>query len=154
MGGKRIFRIKSPQDFGAALVFVLIGLAGLYVGKDLRFGTAGQMGPGYFPTLLSLLILGLGVGIGLGSLAIKGPPIEPIHLRPILFIVSAVLIFGLVIDIVGLALTSVLLTLFSAYARPSVKLTETLLLGAGLAVFSVVVFVYLLGQAVPPWWGR
>jgi hypothetical protein len=33
-------------------------------------------------------------------------------------------------------------------------LTETILLATGLALFGVVVFVYVLGQAVPAWWGR
>ena len=55
---------------------------------------------------------------------------------------------------IGLALTAVLLTIFAAYARPEVKLSETILLGVGLAMFTVVVFVYLLGQPLPAWWGR
>jgi len=33
-------------------------------------------------------------------------------------------------------------------------LTEMILLAVGLALFGVVVFVYVLGQALPPWWGR
>ena len=48
-----MLRVKSPQDLGAGLVFMLIGVAGLYFGSDLAFGTAARMGPGYFPTLLS-----------------------------------------------------------------------------------------------------
>jgi hypothetical protein len=31
---------------------------------------------------------------------------------------------------------------------------ETLFLGIGMAIFSVVVFVYALGQPLPAWWGR
>jgi hypothetical protein len=147
-------RVKSPQDLGAALVFVLIGLAGLYFGRDLSFGTASRMGPGYFPTWLNYLILVLGVGVGLKALAIEGPRIEPIQFRPILFIVAAILVFGFLVNAVGLALTAVLLTILSAYARRGVNLTETILLAMGLAVFGVIVFVYLLGQAVPAWWGR
>lgn len=149
-----MFRVKSPQDLGAALVFMLIGLAGLYFGKDLTYGTASRMGPGYFPTWLNSLILVLGAGVGLKALAIEGPRIQPFQLRPILFITTATLIFGFLVNSVGLALAAVLLTIFAAYARRSVNLTETILLGMGLAVFSVVVFVYVLGQALPAWWGR
>ena len=69
-------------------------------------------------------------------------------------IVAAILIFGVLIDVVGLVLTALLLTVFAAYARREVKLAETILLGAGLAAFTVVVFVYLLGQPLPAWWGR
>jgi hypothetical protein len=42
----------------------------------------------------------------------------------------------------------------AAYARPKVNLRETILLGIGLAIFTVVVFVSVLGQPLPAWWGR
>ena len=147
-------RVKSPQDLGAGAVFVLIGVAGLYFGRELAFGTAARMGPGYFPTLLSILILAIGIIVAIRGLTTEGPPIEPVQLRPIAMIIAAILIFGVLIDVVGLVLTALLLTMFAAYARREVKLTETILLGAGLAAFTVAVFVYLLGQPLPAWWGR
>jgi putative tricarboxylic transport membrane protein len=147
-------RVKSPQDIGAGVVFLVIGAAGIYFGSDLAFGTAGRMGPGYFPVLLSGLIIVVGLVMGFKGLTIEGPPIEPVQLRPILFIIAAILIFGFLIEQIGLALTAILLTIFAAYARPEVKLSETILLGVGLALFTVVVFVYVLGQALPAWWGR
>ena len=107
-----------------------------------------------FPVLLSGLIIAIGLVLALKGVAVEGPPIEPVQLRPISFIVAAILIFGFLIRSIGLALTAVLLTIFAAYARPEVKLRETILLGVGLAMFTVLVFVYLLGQALPAWWGR
>ena len=147
-------RVKSPQDLGAGAVFALIGVAGLYFGRELAFGTAARMGPGYFPTLLSILILAIGIIVAIRGFTTEGPPIEPVQLRPIAMIIAAILIFGVLIGVVGLALTALLLTVFAAYARREVKLTETILLGAGLAAFTVAVFVYLLGQPLPAWWGR
>jgi len=149
-----MLRVKSPQDFGAGVVFVLIGLAGYYFGSDLAFGTAARMGPGYFPMLLSGLIVLIGVVAAFRGVTIEGPPIEPVRLRPILFIIAAILIFGFLIESIGLALTAIVLTVFAAYARPEVKLSETIVLGVCLALFTVGVFVYLLGQALPAWWGR
>jgi hypothetical protein len=149
-----MLRVKSPQDIGAGVVFMLIGIAGLYFGSELAFGTAARMGPGYFPTLLSMLIITVGVVVAFRGMTIQGPPIETIQLRPICFVIAAILIFGFMIEAIGLALTAILLTIFAAYARPEVKLGETMLLGIGLALFTVVVFVYVLGQALPAWWGR
>jgi hypothetical protein len=149
-----MIRVKGRQDLGAALVFIVIGLVGLYVGRDLTFGTASQMGPGFFPTWLNFLLIAIGVGVGVKALVVEGPPIEPFRLRPILFIVAAIVVFGFLIQAVGLALSAALMTIFAAYARRGgVNVTETILLAAGLAVFSVIVFVYALGQAVPAWWG-
>lgn len=149
-----MFRVKNPQDFGAAAVFMLIGVAGIYFGKDLTFGTTARMGPGYFPTIISFLVLALGAFLGLRSIAIEGPPIEKLQFRPIIFVIGSILVFGLLIGRVGLAISAVTLTLVAAYARRNVNLKEAFALGAGLAIFSIVVFVYGLGQPLPAWWGR
>jgi hypothetical protein len=149
-----MFRIKSPQDIGAAVVFMAIGLAGIYFGSDLAFGTAARMGPAYFPVILSCVIFAIGVICGFKGLTIEGPPIEAIHLRPILVIVTAILAFGYLIEMLGLAIAAALLTVLAGFARRDASLLETLLLAAGLAVFSVVLFVYGLSQPFPAWWGR
>jgi hypothetical protein len=149
-----MFRIKSPQDVGAAAVLVGVGLAGIYFGRDLALGSAARMGPGYFPVILSWIIVGIGLVVGFKGLTIEGPRIEPIQLRPILVIVAAILAFGFLIDRIGLALTAALLTVLAAFARRDVNLWETLLLAAGLAVFSVALFVYGLSQPFPAWWAR
>jgi hypothetical protein len=149
-----MLRIRSPQDVGAALVFIAIGLAGAYFGRDLRFGTAAAMGPGFFPIILSWIIVGIGVIVGAKALVIEGPRVEPIQLRPIVVIIAAILLFGFLIDKAGLAITAALLTVFAAFARRGVNLTETLLLAVTLALLSVVVFVYGLAQPFPAWWGR
>jgi hypothetical protein len=149
-----VLRVKSPQDLGAGLVFILIGAAGFYFGQDLTTGTAARMGPGYFPILLSGLIVLIGLVVAFRGLTIEGPGVEPIRLRPIVFIVAAILMFGYLVDVLGLALTTIALTLVAAYARRDANFKETLLLGGGLAVFAVVVFVYALSQPLPVWWGQ
>jgi hypothetical protein len=149
-----MFRIKSPQDMGAAVVFMAIGLAGVYFGSDLAFGTTARMGPGYFPVILSWVVFGIGAVVGFKGLTIEGPAIEPVQLRPILVIVSAILIFGYLIERVGLAITAALLTVLAGYARRDARPLETLLLAAALALFCVGLFVYGLSQPFPTWWGR
>jgi hypothetical protein len=152
--GEGMFRVRSPQDLGAGVVFVLIGVAGLVFGRDLATGSAARMGPGYFPMLLSGLIIAIGLVLAVRSLATDGPAIPAIHLRPLLAILAAILAFGLLIDRIGLALTAAVLTVMAAYARRDVNPGETLLLAAGLALFTVGVFVYALTQPLPAWWGR
>ena len=149
-----MFRVRSPQDLGAGVVFIAIGVAGVVFGRDLTLGSAAQMGPGYFPMLLSGLIIVLGIVLAARSLATEGPPIPAIHVRPLGAILAAVLAFGLLIDRIGLLLTATVLTVGAAYARRDVDLTETLLLAVGLALFTVGVFVYALTQPLPAWWGR
>jgi hypothetical protein len=149
-----MLRVRSPQDLGAGLVFVTIGLAGIIFGQDLAAGSAARMGPGYFPMLLSGLIIAIGLVLAARGLVVNGPPIERIHLRPLFAIVAAVLVFGALIDRVGLAITATLITIGAAYARREVNVKETVLLAVGLALFTVGIFVYALAQPLPAWWGR
>ena len=149
-----MLRIRSPQDLGAGVVFVAIGLAGAYFGRDLAFGSSGRMGPGYFPIILSWAIVGVGAVVGIKSLTIEGPAVEPIQFRPLLVIIASILVFGVLIGTVGLAIAAVVLTVLAAYARRGVNLGETVLLGVGLSAFTVIVFVYGLSQPLPAWWGQ
>ena len=92
--GTECLKVKSPQDFGSAVVIILIGLAGVYFGSDLTMGTAGRMGPGYFPRLLSWLIVAIGAFVGFRSFLFDGPPIEAPVFRPMLFVLVSIIIFG------------------------------------------------------------
>ncbi|MFB9948753.1 tripartite tricarboxylate transporter TctB family protein [Rhizobium puerariae] len=146
--------IKSPQDFGAGILFVLFGAIGLYIGSDLTFGSARNMGPGYFPVIICGLIVLIGLIVTAKSLSLEGPGIERIQIRPILFILLAIAAFGLLIAQVGAVISSILLIVFAAYARRQVNLIETVVFAVGTAAFVVIIFVYALGQPMPVWWGR
>lgn len=147
-----MFRVKSPQDFGAGIMFMLFGLAGVVFARDLVFGNAEHMGPGYFPVVLSTAILLIGAVVALRSLAVGGPAMETFAWRPLLFVLVAILLFAFLITEVGLVVTTVVLTVVAAYARREAKLVETLVLAAGLALFGVILFIYALGQSIQIWW--
>lgn len=146
-------RIRSPQDLGAAVVFLAIGAAALAFRGDLTVGDAAHMGPAYFPTLLGWLILGIGVVLALLSVWLDGPPIERVQPRPLVMIVIAVLLFGWLLEALGLVIATIAVTLVCAYARPKASWKESLVLGLGLSVFAAGVFVYALSQPLPlGWW--
>ena len=149
-----MIRVKNPQDFGAATVFILIGAAGFYFANDLDYGAAARMGPGYFPTMLSALIAIIGVVVGFKALAIAGPSIEPIQLRPVGFITVCIVGFGYLIEQLGVAIAAAALIVVAGYARRGANLTESILLAVGMSIFVVVVFVYALGQPLQVFWSR
>lgn len=149
-----MLRIKNPQDFGSGLLFIAIGLGGLYFGSSLDFGSARRMGPGFFPTIISGLILAAGLIIAFKGLVVKGPRIERLHARPILMLMLALTAFGLLIQPAGVVVATIVLVVLAALASPNIRWTETLLLAVGAAAFVVLVFVYGLGQALPVWGGR
>jgi hypothetical protein len=146
-----MIRIKSPQDFGAAVVFILFGACGIYFGRTLTFGTAGNMGPAYFPYYLSWCVILIGLILGGRSFTLAGPPIERPQFRPLLMIVIATLIFGYVIEYIGIIAGTLGMVVVSAYARRAVNLVETLVLAGIIALFVVAVFVWGLHQPLPLW---
>jgi hypothetical protein len=70
--------IRSPKDFWIGLIYLAFGIAVLSVGWDYRLGTAGRMGPGYFPKVLAWLMIGLGVISLMRALAMRGEPVDAV----------------------------------------------------------------------------
>jgi hypothetical protein len=148
-----MLRVRSAQDFAAGILFMLIGLAGVVFGGNLVYGTAVRMGPGFFPIWVSWIIVVLGVIVACRGLVFAGPRIEMPVFRPVFFIIASIVIFGLLINRIGLALTTVVLTILAAYARPKVELKETIIFAIVLGIAATLAFVYGLAQPVPAWWG-
>jgi len=52
--------LERPWDVVGGLVVVAIGAGFFAFGRELEAGTSFRMGPGYFPAILSLLMVALG----------------------------------------------------------------------------------------------
>jgi hypothetical protein len=146
--------IRSPRDFGAALLILAVGGAGLVFSSELPLGTASRMGPGYFPRIICWCIIALGAFVGAKSLVFRGAPIERMQLRPIALILVSSLIFGYAIEELGLVIASLAAMLVAPYAKRGANFREALVLSIGLTVFAVIVFAWALGQPLPLWGGR
>ena len=53
--------IRSPKDFWAGILFIAFGTAAIAIAVNYPVGTAGRMGPGYFPRGLGILLILIGV---------------------------------------------------------------------------------------------
>jgi hypothetical protein len=148
--------IRHPKDFWTGIIFLFFGLAAVYLGQDYKMGTAGRMGPAYFPTILGTLLAVIGLVGVIRSGMHSGEAIGKFYIRELVLVLSAVLLFGFLVRGAGLVPSVLVLVLLSAYASPKFTWGPSLLLAVGLAVFCVVVFVKLLGLPMPvfgPWLG-
>jgi Tripartite tricarboxylate transporter TctB family len=148
--------IRHPKDFWTGIIFLSVGLAAVVIGQDYPMGTAGRMGPAFFPTILGSLLVLIGLVAVVRSLVREGEAVGKFHVREIVLILSAILLFGFLMRGAGLVPAVLLVVLLSAYASPQFRWGASLLLALALAVFSVVVFVKLLGLPMPvfgPWLG-
>ena len=144
-------RIRAPKDFWAGVMFGGFAVVALLAARGYAFGSAGKMGPGYFPLLLGG-VLGLLSAILIGrSVVIEGEPLPRFHVLPLAVIAVAVCLFGFFIEPFGLIVALAVLTVLSASAGSQFRLPEVLALTVALIVFSVGVFVYALGLPIPIW---
>ena len=144
-------RIRAPKDFWSGVMFCGFAVVAILAARGYSSGTAGKMGPGYFPLLLGGLLAALGAILIARSLVLSGQPVARFHVVPLAIVAAAVCLFGVMIEPLGLVLSLAVLTLLSAFAGAQFRLLETVGLAAALIVFSVGVFVYALGLPLNIW---
>ena len=144
-------RIRAPKDFWAGVMFCGFAAVALLAARGYSLGSAGRMGPGYFPLLLGVVLAGLGGILIVRSIVIDGEPLPRFRVLPLAIIAGAVCLFGLAIEPLGLVVSLAILVVLAAVAGLQFHLVETVALAVGLIVFSVGVFVYALGLPLPVW---
>lgn len=148
--------LSRPRDVIGGLLVAVLGGGFLLLGRELETGTSFRMGPGYFPTVLSVLLLLL--GLALAGLALRRPMEEGTwsHLpwRGIVLVIGAVLLFGLTLRGLGLLPVLVVSVLATAWASRYASWRSSLPLALGLGLFCTALFIKGLGLPLPmlgPW---
>jgi hypothetical protein len=147
----RTVKIRSPSDFWCGLVFVGVGVAFMVLARNYRLGTPARMGPGFFPTMLGGLLAALGLSLAIPAFVRDGDPLPGLNLRPILAVLIAIVVFALLLAPLGFVMASAALILIAGWADPELRRPEHLGLTLFLIVFSVAIFVMLLGLPLNLW---
>lgn len=146
-------QIRHAKDFFSGLMFFAVGAVFVVLSRDYAMGNAQRMGPGYFPTLLGGLLAVLGLVIAIKGLVRPAPDggIERFHFGPLLIVLGAVTLFGLLLRPAGLVVALLALIGVSAYASHEFRLREVVPLAIGLVVLVLAVFVWGLRMVIPVW---
>ena len=156
--------IKSEKDFASGVMFIATGGGFAWASAtEYTIGTASQMGPGYFPLVLGLILSMLGAFILFFSLVVETPDggkIGGFAWRPLLCILGANLAFGALLGglpsiglpSMGLVVATVALTVSAAMAdETAFQIRRVLVLSTILAGGSYGIFIALLGLTMPVW---
>jgi hypothetical protein len=143
--------IRHPKDFWSGVIFVAIGVASIVLGSKYTLGTAARMGPGYFPRILGILLILLGAIIALRAFRLDGPPLPQWKWRPTVVVLGSVVLFGAIVQSVGIAISTVILIVGASAASPEFRPREALIAGVLLATLAVGVFVIGLKLQLPIW---
>jgi hypothetical protein len=141
--------LRNNRDFIAGLLFIALGGLAVALARDYPFGTTMRMGPGYFPTVLGGILLLFGVyvlarGVRSGE-KVKGEW----GWKPLALIALSIVLFGLLLDRVGMVPATVVTLIVAAAAGREFRWKEVILLAVVMTAFSVAVFSYGLKLPYP-----
>lgn len=144
-------KIRNQRDFGAGIMYIVIGLFFTIVATQYPMGTAAKMGPGYFPFFLGILmtILGLIVAIKALSATAAIEAIPKFNWKVIAQITGSVVLYGLLLPRLGFLIAVVVLVLVSASASKEFTWKGSLINAAFLVTFTYSVFVMGLKLQFP-----
>lgn len=154
--------IKSQKDFFAGLMFMAVGGAFAWGASTYNVGTGARMGPGYFPLMLGVLLAVIGAVVTFTALVFEtegGGKIGKIAWKPLIFVISANVVFGILLaglpaikfPAFGMIVAIYALTFIASMAEAGWKFKTTLILATVLAVGSYIAFVLALKLQFPVW---
>ena len=145
-------RISLSADLWSGLLFTACGAGFVLFGRQYDYGTAAEMGPGFFPAWLGGFLAVLGVGLLLKAiLSTESEEIVGFSPRPALLVFAAFLVFAVLFERAGLIIASVALLGIGSLATTGFRLRSLILFMTGLIAFAIFIFVYLLGVPLQLW---
>lgn len=146
-------RIRAPQDAGAGLFLMALAMFAVWQSSDLTIGTMRQLGPGMLPRTLAYATGLCGLVIFINAFLRDGAGLERWSLRGPLFVLGAVIVFGLTVRPFGLAVAGPLVIIIGGFASHETRLVESLIFSIIITAFCLVLFKYILSLPIPvaPW---
>ena len=133
-----------------ALIMVGIGLVGIVGATEYEFGSARRLGPGYFPMVLSVILVGLGLAEALSAVVSQSEDLSSrIEWRPMLAILAAVAGFALAIHFFGLIPAFFVCVGFTSLAEPDFGILPAAIIAAATSLLAWGLFSLLLGMTLP-----
>ena len=143
------FDLRNNRDALAGLLFGAIGVMTYIGAEDYPMGFVERMGPGYFPTMLGVILTLFGICIFARGL-LSGEPVKgEWGWKPLALITLSILLFGFLMERFGLVPAIVAVFFLSSLAGHEFRLMETLLLTLLMGAFAVGVFFYGLKLPYP-----
>ena len=144
-------KIRNQKDFWSAIMFITFGVLFIVWSSEYQFGSTQRMGPGYFPTILGILLLVLGVLVALPSLKADAQEthVGKIGWRGLLVILGAVVLYALLLPRMGFLVALTVLVIMSAMGSKEFTWKAALSSVVVLGIFSYLVFVKGLSLQFP-----
>lgn len=146
-------KIKSFQDFISGLMFLVVGAAFAVGASGYSLGTSARPGAGFFPLILSGLLMLLGLLVLFKALTFETSAVlhsqAGIAWRPLGVVVLSIVVFALALPRLGLLITIPLQVLLVSLASDDSRWRGALLAAVVLTAGSWAIFVWGLKLSLP-----
>ncbi|MGU3575600.1 tripartite tricarboxylate transporter TctB family protein [Brucellaceae bacterium C25G] len=141
--------IPINKDIVAGGLFFSFAILFGYISSTYPMGRAAQMGPGYYPALLSG-ILAL-IGIAMGITGVRKPLEHMVIVRPsaLIAVLGAPLVFAVTLRPLGFVPAVMLTSLTATLAAPKMSWKHRLLTAVFLALGCAAIFIWALSIPLP-----
>lgn len=139
----------AQSELISGMIFTAIGVGFALMAGEHRLGTAVEMGPGYFPLLLSLLLSLVGCILLFRAFLVRDTTEIPFKALPIALITLSLVIFALTINRLGVLVATFLATLIAAYAGDQFRWRSAIIMALVLSVFCWLIFIKAIGLPFP-----
>jgi len=141
--------IPVNKDVVAGAIFLAFAIGFGIVSTAYPMGSAAQMGPGYYPLLLSGVLGVLGLFIAFAGW--RKPAAQMVVVRPVALIcvLAAPLLFAVTLRPLGFVAAVILTSLLATIAAPRMSWIARILTALGLALGCTAIFIWALGIPVP-----
>ncbi|GGE51662.1 membrane protein [Agaricicola taiwanensis] len=141
--------MKKPQDFFLGLIFLGVAIVIAVYSRQYDLGTTRQMGPGYLPLVIALLLGGFGILLAARSFFGDWEPAERLGISQAVLVLGGAALFGLLVRPAGLIVAALVLIIVAGFAYRPRKRLPLLVFAVLLTAGCVIVFPWLLGQQIP-----
>jgi len=142
--------IANPKEFCSGAFFVAFGVGTYLINRSYYFGDPSDIGPGFFPTILAIILIGIGLVVAVKSFAIAYEPLPAVNWRATIATIAALLVFGFALRPLGLVPAVVLLCMISQAGSTNARWLSSALISLSLAAASTLIFIYGLGVPLQP----
>ena len=113
--------LQNNKDFLAGLLMISVGAIAFYMALDYPFGSALRMGPGYFPRVLAGILMTFGLYVMIRGIK-SGEKVEGAWgWKALAFITVAFVVFGWLMDRIGMIPSLVVMFFLAALAGHQFK---------------------------------
>ena len=144
-------KIRNQRDFGAGVMYILIGLFFAIVARQYQYGTAAKMGPGYFPFWLGMLMAALGLLVLVKSMGAKAAieAIPKFNWKIIGLITGSICLYGILLPKMGFLVAVLVLVMVASSASREFNWKVSVINAIVLIGFTYSVFVMGLKLQFP-----